>query len=235
MTHLADRPICVFDLETTSPDPETARIVTFAIGALAPDGSHDVLDGVVDPGIDIPVEASAIHGWTTERVRAHPEALAPRQGIDLIVDRMIGAHRLRYPVVAYNARFDFTVLAREMARAGVDVDLAQVRVVDPLVIDKALDKYRKGSRRLGDTCGFHGIELDDWHTAAADAIAAGLLAQKLMRGLPGLTDADAFHQRQVRWAAQQASSFQSYLRRSNPHAVIEGAWPLIPMGTEAPS
>ena len=54
-------------------------------------------------------------------------------------------------------------------------------VIDPLVIDKAVDRYRKGKRTLEAAAAFYGVPLDDAHDAGADAIAAGRVAQAIAR------------------------------------------------------
>ena len=60
----------VFDLETTGIDVESARIVTAHVGLL--DETGQVLhrrDWILDPVVEIPAEATAVHGITTERAR----------------------------------------------------------------------------------------------------------------------------------------------------------------------
>lgn len=51
---------------------------------------------------------------------------------------------------------------------------------------------------------------------------------------------EGLHQRQIRWAADDAASYQAWLRdpaksgdKHNPDAVIDGTWPLRPVGGEA--
>ncbi|MER5750683.1 exonuclease domain-containing protein [Streptomyces sp. NPDC002088] len=53
-------------------------------------------------------------------------------------------------------------------------------------------------------------------------------------------DVDELHRRQIRWAAEDAASYQAWLRdpqksgaKHNPDAVIDGTWPLRPVGGEA--
>lgn len=46
-------------------------------------------------------------------------------------------------------------------------------------------------------------------------------------------DVNELHLRQVWWAAEQAASFQEHLRKTTPDAVIDGSWPLRPIGGEA--
>lgn len=45
-------------------------------------------------------------------------------------------------------------------------------------------------------------------------------------------DVDELHQRQIGWAAQQAASFQEHLRKTDANAVVDGRWPLRPVGGE---
>ena len=61
-------PLAGFDTETTGTDPETARIVTAAVIVHGP----EPVDArwLVNPGIDIPAEATAVHGISTETAQA---------------------------------------------------------------------------------------------------------------------------------------------------------------------
>jgi DNA polymerase III subunit epsilon len=76
--------MCAFDTETTGPDPESARIVTACVVHV--DGSGEMPPEaqawLIDPGTDIPAEASAIHGITTEHARANGQA--PHVALDEI-------------------------------------------------------------------------------------------------------------------------------------------------------
>ena len=65
-TPLAFRPFVGFDLETTSTDPFEARIVTACV---APEKGA-AQRWLVDPGIEIPPGAAAIHGISTATARA---------------------------------------------------------------------------------------------------------------------------------------------------------------------
>ena len=69
MTHWSDT-LAVFDTETTGLDTRYARIVTCFLGIIGPDGevqeSHSWL---ADPGVEIPEQAAAVHGVTTEMAR----------------------------------------------------------------------------------------------------------------------------------------------------------------------
>lgn len=130
---------------------------------------------------------------------------------------------------------DLTLLTAELARHGLPsladrLGGAQTGpVVDPLTIDRAVDRYRRGKRTLEAVCGVYGVTLDDAHDAGADALAAVQVARAIAERHPdvaALTPAD-LHDRQGTWHARWARDFQSYLRRQGtPDAVIDTAWPL---------
>ena len=217
----------VFDLETTGVDTDTARIVSAHVGVL--DASGEVierLDWLVDPGIEIPAQATAVHGITTERARAEGRD-APTAVAEIVAALRTLLNR-GIPIVAYNAPYDLTLLNREALRHGVAPLAEPAPIVDPLVIDKAVDKYRRGKRTLEVTAGFYGVPLVGAHDAGADAIAAGRVAQAIARAYPNELGIDAaeLHRLQVRWCREQAEDFQAYMRRvKDPAFTTSGAWP----------
>lgn len=218
----------VFDLETTGVDTETARIVSAHVGVL--DAAGEVierLDWLVNPGVDIPQQATAVHGISTSAARAdgRPASLA----IAEIVAALRTLLRHDIPIVAYNAPYDLTLINREARRHAIEPLAEPVPIIDPLVIDKAVDKYRRGKRTLELTAGFYGIPLVGAHDASADAIAAGHVAQAIARAYPVELGVDALelHRLQVRWCQEQAADFQAYMRRvKDPTFTTSGAWPL---------
>src|SRR6476660_1642296 len=132
------------------------------------------------------------------------------------------------PVIAFNASYDFTVLAAESARYGVP-QLTRFPVLDPYIMNKQVDRYRKGKRTLTALCEEYGVSLDNAHTSAADALATLRVLDAMAGKFPKLRmPASHLHQLQVEWASAQAADFQSYLRKTKPAAVIEGDWPVLP-------
>ncbi|MGQ4351953.1 3'-5' exonuclease [Streptomyces drozdowiczii] len=220
--------MCGFDLETTGPDPLTARIVTACIVQVG--GNHPVqaANWLTDvDGEEIPDEAAAIHGVTTDRART--EGVDLRQAVDEILGALTQVITSGIPIVAMNARYDLTLLDREAERYGF-TPLPAPLVIDPFVIDKHVDKYRRGSRKLTALCEHYRVPIGDAHTADADAIAACRVAWRQGTMHPPLAamGLEQLHRAQVEWAAEQAASLQKYFRKKDPAAVVEGAWPLIP-------
>jgi DNA polymerase-3 subunit epsilon len=221
--------LLAFDLETTAPDPDVARIVTATLIELDGRATPVTHEWLADPGVPIPAGASAIHGITTQRAQA--DGADP----DVVVFELLSilapdmGHGV--PVVAFNAAYDLTVLDRECRRHGIDTlttrlgDVAPV--VDPHVIDKQVDKYRKGKRTLGVTCAHYGIDLRNAHDATADALGAARLAWKLAHQYPVLqVPLDELHAQQVGWRAEQAAGLQKHFRKKDPAAVVCGDWPV---------
>lgn len=228
-------PLVGFDLETTGTDVETDRIVTAALVRLEPDGTvTEQRTWLLDPGVAIPEQASAIHGIGTDHARKHGARAA--SAVEEIAHAVAGVLRSEVPLVVMNARYDLSLLDRECGRYGLDsvderIGGVPSPVIDPLVIDKHVDKYRKGKRALQALCEHYGVTLSDAHDATADAVAAVRVVRQMgerHRPVSTLPPAE-LHALQVRAAAEQSASLQAYLRRTaNPAAVVEQAWPVIP-------
>lgn len=101
-------------------------------------------------------------------------------------------------------------------------------VIDPLVLDKFVDPFRRGSRKLEAVCPHYGVRLDQAHDAAADAIGAARVAWRIARKYPAIASKPLaeLHELQVKAKAEQAASFQEHLRRKGSDEVIDGSWPL---------
>ncbi|UNO39394.1 exonuclease domain-containing protein [Streptomyces sp. MST-110588] len=228
-------PLVSFDLETTGTDVEHDRIVTAALIRLGADGRETGRrTWLLDPGVPVPAEASAIHGLTTEYVRAHGQEAAA--GIEEIAGELAAALGQDIPLVVMNARYDLSLLDRECRRYGLRTPAQRLGrepapVIDPLVLDKHLDRYRKGKRTLQALCAHYGVPLEGAHEAGADAVAAAGVVRRIGEKHPSVagTAPPALHALQERAAAEQAASFERYLRRTgDPAARVEPAWPLIP-------
>ncbi len=224
------RMVGVFDLETTGVDVTGDRIVTAHVGLL--DAAGHVIrarDWLADPGVEIPEGASAIHGITTEHART--QGRPARDIVAEVVEAVRGLLDAGIPVVAYNAPFDFSLLKYESLRHGIAPIENPAPVIDPLVVDKAYDRWRKGKRTLEVVAAHYAVRLDAAHEASADAVAAGRVAQaQAERFAPWLPEtAGELHTRQIGWARAQAESLTEYfirIGRIDPDDRLDGRWPI---------
>ena len=220
MSHWYQKTLVALDLETTGLDPVADRIVQAAVVLVADDGSVSDMswDGIVDPGVQIPEGASNIHGITTERARH--EGMPPVEALRHIA-RLVGdAADQGIPLVIYNAPFDWPFVLAEAQRHGVSI--GKPEIIDPLVIDRAMDRYRRGNRKLDTVAAHYGYDLGQAHDARADAIAAVAIARGVAARYPeagGLTPRD-LQPMQATWRALHAESLSRHLGKP-----IDPGWP----------
>jgi DNA polymerase-3 subunit epsilon len=264
-----------FDLESTSPNPHEARIVEAYHGYVG--GGLDPVDRaplLVNPGVEVPAEATAIHGYDTAHVREH--GMAADAAVQRIASAVAESIQDGVPLVGHNIRYDLTVLSRELDRHGLP-SLAEMTAesgrpllaIDTMVISKQVDRWR---RRVSEEQGAHALKTcaqvfgvtwndADAHGARYDALIAARVAWRMgaIAATPLLDrpriqagrgddrnlfdalacDLPTLHARQERWAAEQAASYQEWLRspkagdKHDADAVISGAWPIEPAPVQA--
>lgn len=220
--------LAVFDTETTGVDTSHARIVSATVALLG--GSGEVgerYDWLIDPGIEIPEAAYRVHGISTEVART--SGVHARVGIAQIVEQVSAMLDRGFPLVAYNAPFDLTLLKAEAERHGIAFPESITPVIDPLILDKQFDRYRRGKRTLEVVAPHYGVVIGTAHDAGDDAIASGRVLQALARKYADVLPQDALelHAAQVAWAREQSENFQEYMRRvRNPDFIADGRWPI---------
>ncbi len=156
-----DRPLAVFDIESTGINPRTDRIIELSIvKLLPPKGVRELRTFVVNPGIPIPPESSAIHGITEADVAGKPlfKDLAAE-----IYRFLEGCDLAGYNII----RFDIPMLIEEFLRASINFSMEGRRLVDAQRI------YHKREPRdlkaaLQHYCGELYLE---GHRAESDALA----------------------------------------------------------------
>jgi len=156
-----DRPLAVFDIESTGINPRTDRIIELSIvKLLPPKGMQELRTFVVNPGIPIPPESTAIHGITEADVAGKPlfKDLAAE-----IYRFLEGCDLAGYNII----RFDVPMLIEEFLRASINFSMEGRRLVDAQRI------YHKREPRdlkaaLQHYCGELFLE---GHRAEADALA----------------------------------------------------------------
>jgi len=139
----------VLDTETTGLDPSQGhRLVEVGCVELLnriPTGAS--FHAYLNPERDVPVEAFAIHGLSTEFLQGHKRFIE-------IVDEFL-AFIGDAPLVIHNASFDHAFLCAELKRAE-RILIARERLVDTLLL--ARRKHPAGPNRLDDLCARYGID-----------------------------------------------------------------------------
>lgn len=166
-----DRPIVVFDIESTGLSPRKDRIVELAAVRINTDGSEEIKTWLLNPGVPIPKETTDIHGITDDIVKDCP-TFAERA-------KEIAAFFENADLSGFNSdRFDIPCLEEEFARAGINLAVSSRRRIDvqriyhkmhPRDLSSAVREYLDRDHALA-------------HEAEADAVAtAEILKAQLVR------------------------------------------------------
>ena len=162
-----ERPLVVYDLETTGVKPEEDRIVQIAMQRLVPDGQGNPMPcpddaqliTYVDPERPIPEAASAVSGITTADVSGMDTFASLAEQ----VERMIADADL----MGYNiARFDVPLLRAEFIRTGYQglPGPDDRKLIDCYLLEKRLISHSLGAAYERYT----GREMQDAHDAWGD-------------------------------------------------------------------
>ena len=166
------------DCETTGLDPRRDRVVSFA--AIRIDeglrvAEHPLLDLLIDPGVEIPARAIAVHGIGPAQLADAPSFA---EVFGLIADSLAGA-----VVVGHFVGFDLAILGREAARARRPWH--EPPSFDTAGLAAALG-HAPGHVDLADLLGHLGVERrGDRHSAVGDARMAADLFIALAHRLIG--------------------------------------------------
>jgi DNA polymerase-3 subunit epsilon len=228
-----DADMLAFDLETTGVDRFTDVPVSFALLLIRDGRVVDRRRRLVDPGREIPTAATAIHGITTEEARARGVPL--QTAVPWIARVLIRASRRGMPVAGMCLGYDLTLLDACLQRiTGAGLVEAGWRgpVLDASVIDRRVDRYRRGRRTLVALCEHYAVPADVAHEASADALAAVDVLRATAQRFPKLAAVplDVLFRWQVRWHREWALSYSEWRSRNglSPLATNELEWPLAP-------
>lgn len=140
----------VLDTETTGLDPgQGHRLVELGCIELVnriPTGA--TFHVYLNPEREVPAEAAAIHGLTSEFLRDKPRFIE-------VVDDFLAFIGEEAPLVIHNAAFDHGFLCAELKRVE-RILIARERLVDTLML--ARRKHPAGPNRLDDLCARYGID-----------------------------------------------------------------------------
>lgn len=233
-------PLVGFDFESTGVDVEQDRVVTATVVEIRPGDAPrkvDAMEWLVNPGIEIPQGATAVHGVTTEKARA--EGVAPPAMLEPVVGLLAGFMLSGVPIIGQNLAYDLTMLDRECRRHQVDtVEHIMGRPMGPIVDVSVLDKKlsrRRGGRKLTDLCDHWRVSIGSAHNSTDDAVAACRVAFRICQEHPEIanTPLDQLHQQQIEWRAEQQESLASYFARTpgKQHLAqtVDTCWPYRPL------
>lgn len=207
-----DLPIAVLDTETTGRDPQTDRIVEIGIVVGRRGEVIKRLNWLVNPEMPIPDAAREVHGIGDDDVKDAPTfkqiAIEVAEALADVIPS------------AYNATFDKSFVAAELARSGLVLEALpaamrpEIEWVDPLVWARELQKYEKG-KKLGEVAARLGVALENAHRASDDAEAALKVLYAFGGDMRMPRTYGALVQEQRRLARAQEDSFAMW-RSKNP-------------------
>ena len=228
--------ICVgFDTETTGIDVRTDRIVTACVVRIdlaATKGDMTrAKTWLLNPDVDIPASATAIHGITTER--AQEAGQDPLTGLLEIVASLRSAWLAGWPVIGHNVAYDLSILDHELHRHGLGSIHSHGGpgiVVDTLAMDKMIRPNWRGKRRLTDCCEAYGVRIDGAHDATFDAVAACRIAWRMANDFPSYVQLPLHDlmERQQHTHQSWAEEFGAYLRSQQRVDDVSRDWPYTP-------
>lgn len=175
MTLKLNKPLVIFDLESTGINTSTDRIVELYMIRISPDGTRADLQQRFNPEIPIPPDIIAIHGISNEDVANEPTF---RQKA-----AEIGQFLTNCDFAGFNSnKFDFPMLVEEFYRAGVEFDISKRKFIDAQKIFHVMEP-----RNLTAAYKFYcSKQLENAHSAKADTEATWEIIQSQLLRYPEL-------------------------------------------------
>lgn len=128
------KPLVVFDLETTGLDLVKDHIIQISYIKVYPDGKEERGDELINPERPIPQLVTKLTGISDDDVKDKPTF---KELAQTIADKFTGCD-----FAGFNSNhFDVPLLAEEFLRAGIDFDFSKCRLID------ACNIFRKMERR----------------------------------------------------------------------------------------
>lgn len=173
-----DYTIAFVDTETTGRDHTVDRLIEVGVVLARGGVVIESKSWLINPGMPIPAESTAVHGIKDEHVADKPSFKEVAHEILAYMGSSIPA--------AYNASFDRGFFLSELDRAGIrpteppPAIRREVDWIDPLTFARELYKHEE-SRALKEMANRLGVELVQAHRATDDARAAVLVLYALAK------------------------------------------------------
>ncbi len=170
---LLEKPIVVFDFETTGLDPKTSRMIE--VGAIKYQNKKEIgrLTSLIHPQVLLSQEITKITGITDKMLKNAPPA---KQIIPELHEFMIGCVG-----VAHNAEFDIGFLFYESLRLGIHIDYT---IFCTLKMARQLLKIER--RNLDALAKHFGLEFESRHRSIGDIQVTAGVFWKLLENNPHL-------------------------------------------------
>ena len=154
------KPLVIFDLETTGLDLVKDRIIQLSYIKVYPNGKEERGDELINPEMNIPELITQLTGISNDDVKDKPTF---KQLAKKIEDVFQGSD-----IAGFNSNhFDVPLLAEEFLRAGVDFDFSKACLIDACTIFKKLERRNLASaykfycgRRMEDDFEAHRADQD---------------------------------------------------------------------------
>lgn len=176
-----NKPLIIFDLETTGLDLVKDRIIQLSYIKVKPNGEEERENLFINPEKVIPEEVVKLTGITNDDVKDAPTF---KQLAAKLEEKFKGCD-----FAGYNSNhFDIPMLAEEFLRAGIDFDFFKCRLIDAQTIFHKMEK-----RNLAAAYKFYcGRKMEDdfeAHRADQDTEATyRVLMGELDKYAPGMQD-----------------------------------------------
>ncbi|MGB9747761.1 MAG: exonuclease domain-containing protein [Bacteroidales bacterium] len=158
----------VVDVETTGGSPAHERITEIAVFIFDGQNIVDEFSTLVNPEKNIPYHITRLTGITNEMVAEAPRFFEIARRLVEMTEGCI--------FVAHNVTFDYQFIRHEFLRLGYKYEREKLCTVK--LSRKLLPGLRSYS--LGEICREAGIQINDRHRAAGDALATVMLLRFLL-------------------------------------------------------
>lgn len=157
---------CYFDFESTGLDPQSDRIVEFAL--ILKNGDEELCraSSIVNSDVPISDEASEVNGISQEQIDS---AVMSQKDMCLLFYSLL---KMKPLLIAHNAFFDFSflyyTLCREFSESMAENTLFPCNVLDTLTVSRDRTYY---PNKLGELIDRYGLNAVNSHKALDDVEA----------------------------------------------------------------
>ena len=154
------KPLVIFDLETTGLDLVKDRIIQISYIKVYPDGREERGNELINPERPIEPVITQLTGISDADVKDKPTF---KQLAQTLADKFIGSD-----FAGFNSNhFDIPLLAEEFLRAGIDFDFSKCRLIDAQAIFHRMERRNLAAaykfycgREVGEGFGAHRADQD---------------------------------------------------------------------------